>query len=147
MANYRQVAPGIDEWKTENAEIRVWSPGPGLVATRLRGVADRQIVPHFIEPITRVLATGHRFKAFHDWEGLTGYDTEARVRIATWGVRFVRQIERIHILVAAESSFVRMAIAVTNVALQGTITTYYDRPAFEAAYVRTTHRPWSAGPD
>lgn len=147
MSTYRQVAPGIDEWSTDTASIRVWSPGPGMVATRLRGVADRRILPHFIEPVTRILATGHRFKAYHDWEGLTGYDSEVRTRIATWSVKFVRQIERIHILVATESSFVRMAIAVTNVALHGSITTYYERAPFEAAYTRATGRHWSAGPD
>lgn len=147
MTTYRQVAPGIEEWNTDMAELRLWSPGPGIAASRLRGVLDRRIVPHFTEPITKILATGHRFRAFHDWEGLTGYDTEARMRMAAWAVRYLRQIERIHILVSAESALVRMGISVTNVALQGTITTYYERAPFEAAYARTTKRTWSAGPD
>lgn len=146
MTAYREVAPGIDAWSTEKGEIRIWSPGPGIAASRVRGVVDRRLLPHFMEPITRILATGHRFMAFHDWEGLTGYDSDTRLRLTAWGVRFARQIEKITILVATESSFVRMAISVTNVALGGTIEMLYERARFEDAYERATMQLWNPGP-
>jgi hypothetical protein len=146
MTAYREVAPGIDAWSTEKGEIRIWSPGKGMVASRVRGYVDRRLLVHFMEPITRILATGHSFKAFHDWEGITGYDSDVRLRIATWGARFVRQIDKITVLVATDSALLRMAISVTNVALGGTVEMVYDRPRFVDAYEKATRQIWSPGP-
>ena len=147
MTAYREVAPGIDAWSTERGEIRIWSPGQGMVASRVRGYVDRRLLVHFIEPITRILATGHRFRAFHDWEGITGYDSDVRLRIATWGARFTRQIDRITILVTTDSSLLRMAISVTNVVLGGTVEMTYDRKRFEEAYEEATMQLWNPGPE
>ncbi|NUQ78913.1 MAG: hypothetical protein HUU21_35760 [Polyangiaceae bacterium] len=146
MTVYREVAPGIDEWSSEKGQLRIWSPGRGMVATRVRGFVDRRLIVHFMEPITRILTTGHRFTAFHDWEGITGYESDVRLRIAAWGARFVRQIDKITVLVAAESSLLRMAISVTNVAMGGTVEMVYDRARFEAEYERVTKQIWTAGP-
>ena len=146
MTAYREVAPGIDQWSTEKGEIRIWSPGQGMVASRVRGVVDRRLLVHFMEPITRMLATGHRFRAFHDWEGITGYDSDVRLRIATWGARFARQIDKITVLVTADSALLRMAISVTNVAMLGTVEMVYDRARYEEAYEKATKQVWSAGP-
>ncbi len=82
------------------------------------------------ERCTRACAAGGpRLIAFHDWEALTSYESEARTALTTWGFDIRSGVERVHILV--RSKLVRMGVSVASIVLVGMIVAHGERTKFD----------------
>lgn len=123
-------------FKTATGDVSVTVYGQRLVATRVTGRLHADFLTRFMAPIDRIMVSGQRVIVYHDWEHLTGYDSEARVRLTTWATQFFKEIEAVHILTG--SKIVHMGVSVANLALRGMITSYTNRHRFEQAFEEAT---------
>jgi hypothetical protein len=129
-------------FETPRGRLTVASPAPGVLQTIATGHVDVAMADRIIAAGERVLAESKPLFGFHDWEGLTGYETECRKRLTEWGMRIRADVGAVHVLV--RSRLVAMGVSVASLALQGMIVPYTERPPFEialAAHLRKVRRP------
>jgi len=120
--------------KEANWTLRLTNPAPGVFCSQLDGRPDEDAVHLMLEGFERVSQRWGRSDAFHDWNGVTGYTSEAR-RVYTVGAkRQTPLVTSAHILIA--SKLVAMGISVASIALgplSVRVKTYTDADAFHAA--------------
>jgi hypothetical protein len=120
------------EFSSAHGSIRVSEPAPGVFLSVAMGRATSGTAGHIIRFAEEMLAAGRRLLVFHDWEGLTGYDPEARRTLTEWTGRISPFWDGSHILLA--SRLVAMAISVASIATTpGKIKAYSSRKTWEAA--------------
>ncbi len=110
--------------------LAIWQPVSGLVIQKAEGHATAAIAQTMIQRLSAILAMG-RIVIFDDWEGMTGYDTDARTIVSDWTRTNLGSIDQIHILV--RSKLVAMAISVSNLTTNNISTSYTKREKFEYA--------------
>lgn len=106
-----------------------------LIVSRARG---KMTVPRarMIEDAAEEMArTAGRYTALHDWEELSDYEIEARLRLVAAGVR-LRNRGNVHLLVRSRLIFaaVRAAQAILD-----NLRVHEARASFEAELVQRTH--------
>lgn len=105
---------------------------PRVVDYRVWGHFDMELADRMLELVERELEqVPGRYVAFHDWAGMTGYETRARLRLTAWVLKHRGRFDAIHIL--STSSLVSMGVSVANMALGKFMTSY--GPAERASYV------------
>lgn len=124
------------------------SPAPGVFHTVIAGYIEPAEARRVVAAGDLVIAEAGMLVGFHDWEAMTGYQSESRALLTDWGVRIRPQVEKVHILV--RSRIVAMGVSVASLALRGMLVSYTQRAAFEAAFAarveqatRTSFRPRS----
>jgi hypothetical protein len=96
----------------ENGHIQVWLLDPLGMATRIVGPVHvtRAMTEIITADATRALLRLHqhapaRMRFFHDWRDVTGYDSDARQAILSWGIGLgAAKIARIDVLFDREKS-------------------------------------------
>ena len=139
-------ATGTTSFKGPGGSATTTSPAPGIFRTNVEGHLDVTMARHVVEAGDRVAAAAGFLVAFHDWEAVTGYETQARVVLTEWGVRLGKRVERVHLLV--KSRIVAMGVAIAGLVLRGMLVSYTDRKAFEAALadrIAQARRPEAGG--
>ena len=126
------IAPQSERnvWRGATWEIQVFYPAPGVLYTRASGHATLEAAHHAMRAFDRLAAlTVEKIEAFHDWEGITGYDAEVRSEYTRWSKSHVERLGGVHVMV--RSRLVAMAVTLVSAAVGGKIYAYNDRSAFE----------------
>jgi hypothetical protein len=108
----------------------VWQPAPGLMVTRVEGVLTQRAALVIEHASRRQVADHGQMTGYHDWEQMTDYETEARVRLVAAGTALGKALRGVHVLVT--SRVVALALQGANLVL-GNVIPYTSRTAFEAA--------------
>lgn len=123
------LGPPRGTWTTGRGEVSTWILAPGLFATRATGHIELELSSKIVAAGNDVIREHGKLLAFHDWQGLLTYESDARKQLTDWGVAIRGKVERVHLLTG--SKLVRMGVAVASIALGGMLTAYDDRRAFE----------------
>lgn len=117
-----------------------------IVISRGRGHVDAPHILHMIQYCETVLAHAPTIRVFHDWFGVTGYESKARQVITPWAIRTRDRHRAIHIGVT--SQVVRMGVSVVALASRAPIHTYGSHHTLGVALAEAlrpaTGRPPSA---
>jgi len=124
--------------RAPRATLSIWFPKLTVVLQRVEGYADRGVAEAIARHLTTHLAKGVRLAIFDDFDGLTGYDSDARVWLTDWTKTNQPQIASIDILV--RSKLVAMGVSVASLAMGGTIRSHSRREPFEAALAAACRR-------
>ena len=118
--NERHNGDGWETW--------VWYPCPNVLCTRAQGHASLPTARTMMAGFDRVAQGGGQVTVFHDWSGVTGYTTEARVAYVNWSKPHAAQTDKIHML--TQSRIVAMGISVASLVLPHLVS-HKDRAEFE----------------
>ncbi len=105
-----------------------------VVYEQVTGYLEKEIVAKITHPVDRLIGQGARPIIFNDWWELSGYDSDARLKLTDWIFWIRGKIVGSHILV--RSKIVSMGVSIANLALGGMLTVYTDRQEFTLAYHR-----------
>lgn len=116
--------------RAPNGTMFMWRPAPRVFLTRVEGHFSAAHANAIITLNRRMIAEEKRFASFHDWEGMSNYDAEARNALTGFGVEVKSTSDGVHILLT--SKLIVAAVQAANVLIRN-ITAYSDRNAFETA--------------
>ncbi len=116
--------------RTPNGTMFMWRPAPKLFVSRVEGHFSVAHVHAMIAANRRVITEDKRVVGYHDWEGMTDYDAEARSVITRFGAEVKSVNDGTFILL--RSKIIVAAVQAANILLRN-ITAYSERDAFEAA--------------
>lgn len=97
----------------------------------VEGHLSASIAEQIVQAGNGVVREDGRLVAFHDWERVESYDTEARLLLTSWGRAIAPNVEVVHILV--RSKLVAMGVSVAALALGGMLRPHASRATFDAA--------------
>jgi len=126
------LADDVTDITLPRGHLRWWSPAPSVYCTIVTGHFCTAGVGPILQGFVDVAARhpGHLVDTFHDWSGLTGYDSDARIAY----VEQARpQMSRVGIIEALVTSrIVAMGFEVARIALGTGLKGISDRATFEA---------------
>lgn len=91
-----------------------FQPAPSVIVSQMMGHIDRGATEALKAFGERQLARGIPQTFFHDWEAVTGYESEARTMLTSWSLdrrNLIRDVE-----VLTQSKIVAMGVATANLA-------------------------------
>ncbi len=116
-------------WETARGSIATWAPARGMFVTRVIGHVDAEIAGRMISGGNDVVARDGKLIGFHDWSGVTSYDSACRQQLTQWGFDIRNDVERVHFLVT--NKLVRMGVSVASIVLLGMLVAHDDAVTFE----------------
>ncbi len=116
------VYPGL------KGTIQIWEPTPHVLVSRLLGTLTVEGAQAIVMATRRMVARTPGHVAFHDWDDMTDYDSEARSRLTNVALELKKQIVVMHIL--TRSIGVRMGVKAASLVLP-MLRPHDDRRAFE----------------
>ncbi|MDC3955792.1 hypothetical protein [Polyangium jinanense] len=136
------MPPAVPPRAHSSAEEHIrWSRGElrikavdDVVYEQVSGYLEKEIVSKITQPIDKLIGQGVKPIIFNDWWDLSGYDSDARLKLTDWIFWIRGKIVGSHILV--RSKIVSMGVSIANLALGGMLTVYTDRQEFTLAYHR-----------
>jgi hypothetical protein len=143
----RSLAGADEHIRWSRGELRV-KTSENVVYMQLNGYLDKDYVTNITQPVDKLILAGMKPLIFNDWWEMTGYDTDARLKLTDWIFWIRGKIVGSHILV--RSKIVSMGVSIANLALGGMLTVYTDRQEFSLAYhraVRQSLKPPSSESD
>jgi len=117
-------------FRTPECTVHLWRPARGVFASRVRGMMKPDAALALEMMMRRVAAEDQRFVAFHDWEKMTDYETESRVRLTRAVLDIRRSVEAAHLLVS--SRIVALGVQAANLVVK-ILTVHTTRSTFDAA--------------
>lgn len=131
--------PGSPEtYRSRQGTLYLWRPARGLLVTCVVG-ALRTDAAAAIETAMLKSASDERSNlSFHDWEQMTDYDSESRVRLTAAAQSTLKRCAGIHFLV--RSPIVALGVRTANLLLGGRCTLHPSRAEFERALRRALER-------
>lgn len=100
-----------------------------MFVTRVIGHVDAEIAGRMISGGNDVVARDGKLIGFHDWSGVTSYDSACRQQLTQWGFDIRNDVERVHFLVT--NKLVRMGVSVASIVLLGMLVAHDDAVTFE----------------
>lgn len=112
---------------------------PQLVRSRMEGQLDITLAQAFIDGLTALIGYGEtELRAFHDWEGVTDYDSDARLLLAPWSKEHRDKFAAVHLLL--RSRVLAVGIRMVNSITNDVITPHTDRKKFETEFAKARAR-------
>jgi hypothetical protein len=112
-------------------KIEIERVAPGVVLTRMHGHATIDHLSPIVSAVAVELEAGRRPDVFHDWEGMTGYDSAVRVAMADWYRNVRDRVGKVHVLTS--NRLVAMGVSVVALAVGARIESHASRTSFERA--------------
>lgn len=109
------------ELVTERGAVRLWTLSPTVYVTRATGhmeAAHAEVFVRYGEE-RLVAARGQKLHVFHDWLGMTGYDSVCRQRLTSWSLAHLDTYDEVHL--AVRSKIVAMGVGIANIVLKSII--------------------------
>jgi hypothetical protein len=117
----------------DRGEIWVWRLAPSIYASRVQGHLERDMAQAIIDLASPQYAAG-AVSGFHDWFGMTGYDSRSRVDLTGW---IMEHRSQTRLCIGVKSRLVAMGVSVANLALGGNLITSFSEIApLEAVLAR-----------
>lgn len=110
--------------------VWVWCPVVGVIVTKVEGVLSAQSAGKLAETMRRLNTQFGRHEHFHDWEGMTNYDGEARAVMTRTALSMRNDYKSAHLLVRSKA--VALGVKVAS-AVAPNLTSHLDRTTFESA--------------
>jgi hypothetical protein len=101
------------------------------MATRFRGILTPDFVPAIASYAERRFRAHGILDGFHDWEGMSNYETEARIQLTEWTRAHKTNMRRLYFLV--QSKMVAMGLTVANLTLGMYVVAVRERAVFDEA--------------
>ncbi len=81
----------LDEAKAEQFDggrcnALFWQLTPTVITTRVSGHVERTALTFYTQRVDRILARGACVSVFHDWRGITTFDSDVREPYRDWAV-------------------------------------------------------------
>jgi hypothetical protein len=112
-------------------EHRIWVPARGIVATCFVGRGTIELARGIKRDMMPILEAESPAAVYADWQGMTGYESEARIELTAW-MKSVRPHMR-SFSVLVRSRVVAMGVSVANLALGGGLRSFTSTTAFRRA--------------
>ncbi len=115
---------------TSQGTARLWALAPTVYVTSVTGhMGDAHAVlfERFAEK--RIREAGGKLNVFHDWIGMTGYESRCRQRMTQWSVANLGAYDEVHMVL--RSRLVAMGVQVANLALGGKMRVHASRVRLE----------------
>ncbi len=130
--------PGLDFLPIEQALVfqsplgvtRIWSPAPTMMVTQVVGSLSTEAAVAMSAELRRLVMVDGRHIGFHDWEGMTDYETASRVELTAAVRETISVVDGVHFLVT--SKVVSFGIQAANIILK-IIQLHQTRASFENA--------------
>lgn len=132
----------LDPLQTSRFEIWANCPARGILHTRVSGHMDLSSVRHLMRCFDQVASECSPVEAFHDWRGVTGYDSPAREAYAAWSLAHRPRVLRVNILL--RSKLLAMAVSVARLKLDY-LDPFTDEAAFEKVRQAAVWRQMRSG--
>lgn len=127
--------PGIPEsYRSRQGTLCLWRPARGVLLTRVVGVLRTDAAAAIETAVLKTASEERRIISFHDWEEMTNYDSESRVRLTAVAESVQKVCTGIHFLV--RSPIVALGVRTANLMLGGRCTLHPSRAGFERALRR-----------
>jgi hypothetical protein len=142
MALFEELGTDRVELDTPSGRVRFWALTPALYVSRVTGHMQDEHAEAFVEYAEeRLLRTAGKLSVFHDWMGMTGYESSCRQRLTSWSLAHLDRYDEVHI--AQKSKLVAMGVQVANIALGGKISVHTSLVRMEAELRRLfqPHQP------
>ena len=110
--------------------MRLWVPAPGVLVSVVSGVLLDKAAAAYESAARRVIAEHGRFLGFADWEAMTDYESQARVRLTNLVRSFGRGFEGGHFIV--QSKLIALGVQTAGILIPGLVV-HRSRVPFEAA--------------
>lgn len=128
----RSTARLVDEFVSDVGSLAAWEVVPQIFVSRVTGHMQLGHAEAWLRIGNRILASGRPVAGFHDWFGMTSYDSATRAMLTDWSLANLASFHCVHI--AIDSKLVRMGVTVANLALGGIMATHADSASLAAAY-------------
>jgi hypothetical protein len=117
--------------------MHIWRPVRGMVVSRVAGVLTREAGAAYEQIVRRAAAEEGKILLFNDWERMTDYDTEVRMRLVGAGSALRDAIEAHHVY--TRSRIVALALQWAHL-VNRKIVGYDGRVTFDVALRETLQR-------
>jgi hypothetical protein len=105
---------------------------PRLLLSKMTGKLDVPLAQDFLDHLDRwVRLGGNHLLAFHDWELVDDYDTEARTLLTPWSKLHRPKFDRVHMLVRSRT--LAWGISIVNSITNDVMIAHHTRSSFEQA--------------
>ena len=118
-------------WSTPRGEIRCWALTPDVLALRLSGHLEKDVVPRFRADFDKTWSGALRGLCV-DLGEMTGYDSAFRQGMTEWARQMINERNAV-LHVYMKSKIVQMGVAVANLALGGVLQVHPSKAALERA--------------
>ena len=118
--------------EVDRGDIVLWPLAPHIVVTEMRGHMTPAMSQLLMARIDPLYGKCKKLYSFHNWMGMTGYESSCRVELTSWVLRNKAKTE-LHI--ATSSRLVAMGVMVAKVALGDALHVYQDLAALERELV------------
>lgn len=119
---FQRQGTALEPLETERAASLLYRLKGNIIVSRGRGYVDAPHIQHLIEYCDAVLREVQSIIVFHDWFGVTGYESRTRQVMTPWAISTRARHTAIHIGVT--SQVVRMGISVVALASGAPIETH-----------------------
>ena len=113
--------------------LYLWEPAPRIVVSRVIGVLTGEGASAIEMAARRSCAKYGGYGVYHDWEGMTDYEPEARSRLVQVALDFYKVTDSIHIFATSKS--VQLGLRAASVAVRW-MTIHSKRSTLESALQR-----------
>ncbi len=110
---------------------KLWVIEPDMIVTRAQGRGEFAMTKVYMERADEVLARAGRLLVFHDWRGVTSWDTEIRDGLRNWALKKPKDAIESHFLV--NSKVLAMAIQVAAMFVGRELRAHSSQASFERA--------------
>lgn len=111
-------------------KVWVWTPAIGVIVTKVEGVLSAQAAGRLAETLRRLNTEFGRHEHFHDWDGMTNYDGEARAVMTSTALSMRNDYKSAHLLIRSKA--VALGVKVAS-AVVPNLTSHSERTTFESA--------------
>ena len=125
-------AGDVQSLEGKKGRIWVWSIAPSVYASEVKGHLDVAMAHLIIDAAEPLYQRGF-VHGFHDWFGMTGYDSQSRIDLTNWVLGHRAQSR---LFIGVRSKLVAMGVSVANLALGNLIETHSSSASLEAALAR-----------
>lgn len=104
----------VEKYESPKARAFFYQPRRDLLVSQMVGHIDRGLAEAWKAFGERTLVQGIAIRVFHDWEAVTGYESEARTLLTSWSLDRRTLIKSVVVL--TQSKMVAMGVATANLA-------------------------------
>lgn len=115
--------------------LKVQVMSPRLLTSKMTGRLNVPLAQEFLNHLDAwVKLGGDHLMAFHDWEAVEDYDTDARTLLTPWSKQHRPKFDRVHMLVRGRT--LAWGISIVNSITNDVIVAHHSRGTFEDALRR-----------
>src|SRR5258706_1302868 len=98
MALYEELGTDRAQLETPSGRVRLWLLTPTVYVSRVTDHMQDEHAELFVDYAEkRLLRIAAKISVFHDWIGMTGYESSCRQRLTSWSLAHLDRYDEVHI--------------------------------------------------